>query len=419
MRFSETQRRIASYGCRDKRWTLVSGPVGSGKTEAGLTGFLLWASKFSGCQFGILSKGHMQLSAVVKDGIERITGERLRQDRDAHYILPNSSGGHNKLIPLVAQDKRAEQRMRSYNFAGALIDEGTTMDHNVISAMNARCRVGESKIILMTNPDGPLHPLKLQYFNRAQEINGEVIETELRDNPSISESYIESLNQIYTGHMLERMVYGRWVAASGLVYPHLHSVSLRSPGEDEPMVTYDVSIDVGEASVTAALLSGRTVDGKTWIVDEYYHNHVEKGVLTEAQLVAGIRRKFQWATPRVWIVDPSAKSFIGELMRQLQRTNNIGRAITDWNEGVAEVNHWIASGALFVDGAKCPNLMKESGMLIFDENKALIGEDSVVPVPDHACDALRYLVLTRAVQEAGGKKAWKQLQARRQVGLHD
>ena len=409
-RLSPKQREIATYGAREKRWTLVSGPVGAGKTEAGLIGFLLWQQRWSGAQFGVLTKGHKQLQATLFEGIERILGEPLKTYKEG-YLLPSMNGGTNYLLPFVGQDKRAEPRLRSLNLSGMVIDELTTLPYTLLGAANARCRVGPAKIIGMTNPDGPLHPVKLNYFDCADDIDAEVHWTKLADNPSLTKEYIDSLSAHYSGHMLDRMVNGLWASATGLVYPHAADVAGEAP--DVEFVAYDVAVDVGEANVTHALLSGRTADGKTWILGEWRHDHVAQGKLREAALIAKLRTYFSGYDVHSWIVDPAAKTFRQELLKQLGPKGNVGKAYNDWTEGVEEVNHWIATESLFLYGRNLPYLMAEIGSLIYDAEQALLGKDVPVKVPDHGTDAMRYLVLTRAVDEAGGRRTWEAIRQRR------
>ena len=44
---------------------------------------------------------------------------------------------------------------------------------------------------------------------------------------------------------------------------------------------------------------------------------------------------------------------------------------------------------------------------------AKIGRDEPVKIPDHATDCLRYLVMTRTVDELGGMEAWQRRERQR------
>ena len=413
MRLGGRQQHIAAYGTRDKRWTLVSGPMGSGKTFAAAIGFTLESQRWAGAEFGILTKSVAQMSSFRRECLERILDRDISLDDEGSFVLPGASGGQNRFRCFVAQDKRAEPRLRSFNLSGALVDEMTLLPTGMLEALNGRVRVGEhAKIIGCTNPDGPRHNVKVNYFDKAEggsrdEGDGEMeaIYTELADNPVLPASYIESLKRRYRGHWRDRMVYGHWVAARGMVYPRAIEFSDRAPTEE--MVAYDVVIDVGESSVTCALLSGRTASGKTWILDEWYYDHSEHGHRTVRSMVGEIRMAFIGYDITSWIVDPAAKTFRLELIRQMGSQTVVGKAENDWIEGVEEVNLWFERDGLHIWGEHCPKLLDTIGKLVYDVEKSEMGEDVPVKVPDHLTDCLRYLVLTRAIHEAGGRQVWE------------
>lgn len=401
---SPRQRHIAGYGGRERRWTLVSGPVGSGKTHSGLLGFTIWQRLYAGHEFGLLTKGHPQLASIIRD-LERASGIDLHVDSEGMATLPTVGGIDNKLLCFVGRDKSAEPRLRSFNLTGFVIDEATTLPFSLIAAANARMRVGDPRGLILTNPDGPRHALKVNYFDKADEMDAEAIYTDIYDNPTVTQAYIDSLHRSYSGHMLERMVNGRWAAATGLIYPHYLEVAVEMPDPSE-FVVLDGSVDVGESSVTHALLYARGARGQTWVIDECRHDHIAEGVLSARQMVAKVRRKFaHWGRVHSWTVDPSALAFRQELLSQ--GGLNVGGGENDWTEGHQEVNHWIALESLRFVEKNVPELMNELGALTWDEDAAGRGEDKPVPTSDHGTDTLRHYVLTRAIHESGGRKSWE------------
>jgi len=399
------QQQIATYAARHRRWTIVSGPMGSGKTHAACVGFLLWQRRFGNCDIGVLTKTRAQMNAVLKQNIERLLGYEVPKTAK-EFELPGANGSRNRVHCFVADNAGAEQRLRSFNLTGMLIDEATTLPSGIIAAANARCRVGsDPKLLVLTNPDGPRHPLKTDYLDRAEAMNVEPIFTSIRDNPTVTQHYIDSLNRSYSGHMRARMVDGEWAAAEGMVFPHLLE-RIRTPNVDE-MLAFDVAVDVGESSVTHALLAGRNGKGETIVMAECRHDHARQGALEERELVAKVRRAFAAYPVTSWIVDPAAKSFRVELEQQLGGNGKVGKAENDFIEGVNEVNHWVAREALFVYPEGVPQLCAEVEALSWDPKAAERGEDVPIKTPDHGTDALRYLVFTRAVHEAGGRKFWE------------
>ena len=400
---SPTQRHIVRFSTRGKRWTIVSGPQGAGKTYAALVGFLLWMSRHAGCNLGLLTKTKKQLLALLQDDIHRLIGARSINN-DGHIEIPSAVGASNRLWTFYGTDRRAEPRIRGYNFSGFFIDEVTTLPFELLGAANARVRVGpDPHIVCCTNPDGPLHPFKLQYLDQIDRL-GEAISTQLSDNPALPDGYRESLEQHYTGHMLRRMVHGEWAAATGLVYPLAHEAC----HNDAPFDTfgaYDISVDVGSASVTHALLAARTTDGHTWIIDEWRHDHTH-GQMTDAACIRAIGAQWGHLPIANWIVDPAARSFRREVQRQYHDAV-VAKAANDWLEGVEEVNAWLSTGHLHFYAPRLPHLLAEIGGLVWNPDRALIGEDVPIKTSDHGTDALRYVILTRAIDETGGRAAWE------------
>ena len=135
------------------------------------------------------------------------------------------------------------------------------------------------------------------------------------------------------------MVYGIWVAVRGMVYPRAiefsgfgipaksapqmssfrcerlgrildvdtppraHRVRRRwAPAKEMPAC--DVVIDVGESSVTCALLSGRTATGRTWTRDERYCDHSEYGHRTPSNRFSNWTISI-WPTPSMPGARPS------------------------------------------------------------------------------------------------------------------
>ena len=201
MRLSPKQCQIASYGGSDKRWTLVSGPVGSGKTFAAGVGFTLNHSRWAGVEFGILTKSHAQLSSLLRQTLEPMAGYEINIDSEGSFTWPSPAGAPNRIRCFVAQDRRAEPRLRSFNLSGGLVEEMTTLPSGILAAMNARCRVGDAKILGLTNPDGPLHPVKVQYFDNLDLLNAQAIYTEFgRQRLAQRRLHRESVGPLHRPH---------------------------------------------------------------------------------------------------------------------------------------------------------------------------------------------------------------------------
>ena len=104
--------------------------------------------------------------------------------------------------------------------AGAFLDEAPLMPQDYVDQVGLRCSVEGAKIVTTDNPQGPLHWFKQEYIDERENINAEWIHFELRDNPSLPESYFRQVETQFTGAFYRRMVLGEWTATSGAIYPH-------------------------------------------------------------------------------------------------------------------------------------------------------------------------------------------------------
>ena len=93
--------------------------------------------------------------------------------------------------------------------------------------------------------------------------------------------------------------------------------------------------------------------------------------------------------PKAIIVDPSAASFITALRK---RSIPVLKAKNDVPDGISMVYTLMAMGHILINKDRCPKLLQELGLYIWDNKKQIKGKEEVVKTNDHACDALRYLI---------------------------
>ena len=91
------------------------------------------------------------------------------------------------------------------------------------------------------------------------------------------------------------------------------------------------------------------------------------------------------------IIDPSASSLIVAAHRNGIRTQ---KANNDVANGIRMVYTLLNLGHIRINYDKCPNLINELGLYIWNEKRGESGKEEVVKQHDHALDALRYAVYT-------------------------
>lgn len=295
----------------------------------------------------------------------------------------------NRFFPLYGGDAGSEQNARSFSVGGVLCEEATTCDDKFISMLSSRCSLPGAKMVLTTNPDAPSHPLKTEWID---DPTVKTWEFDLYDNPILDKEYEQMLLKNYTGHMRERMVYGKWVSATGSIYPNVR-VSDPPDGDAD---FYVLGADWADSGSTHVVLVGN-YGGKWFCESEWEWNGSERGELNELQKSALIKRDLVLDRPiKYAFADPSRPSFKKALELTLNgRINEASKTKNDVSKGIEYVRKSFDSHELFVS-RDCPILLQQLYQYVWDERAALIGEDKPLKKFDHGPDALRYAIYNGA-----------------------
>lgn len=401
IRWSAKQQRVnVAINDPDARVILLPGPVQSGKTMSAIYFFLAWAARgWSGHDFALAARSQKQFEAVLSRYAREFaaaTGLGWTR-RGEHYEMGSLYGrAPNHFYVALGSDITSEEKIRGWTLAGALLDEVTLMPSSFIDTILDRCSRPYATVVMCCNPAGPKNPVKTKFI----DVPGAAVHIgfELSDNPTLTEAYINGLMRRYTGAMRERMVYGRWAASMGLVYPNVGKALGEAPPLSEAW-RVDLTADHADAAVTHALLMasypgtpeapGRPArPGARWAVREWRYDGRERGQLTETEQAVRIRRDLVSGVSlgRV-LADPAAKGF----RRALSKALGVP-AIPANNEvlpGLQKTRELMDDGLLRID-RQCRHLIREMHNYHWDERAGLSGSDRPVKEADHGCDALRY-----------------------------
>jgi len=285
--------------------------------------------------------------------------------------------------------------------AGWYANEVTLQHENSIQEAFNRCSDPYAKIIWDTNPDYPEHPIKLNFINKSGELlsNGRLrilsFHFQLTDNPFLSSEYIENLKRSTPpGMWYDRRIKGLWVSAEGLIYeewnPEIHVIEpFKIPAEWQRFR----SIDLGYNNPFVCLWGAQDPDGRLFIYDEHYYDH--KLIKWHSERIKQRKEHVQWT-----VRDHDAQEGA-----ELESNGIITRKATkDVDAGIQKVALRLrvqgdGKPQLFVFRT-CENMRREMGMYRWTERKSdkPIKEEPL-KVNDHACDALRYMVMKL---DAGG-----------------
>jgi PBSX family phage terminase large subunit len=301
----------------------------------------------------------------------------------------------NRLMYVVgANDERAEGKIRGSEFAGALIDEATLIPESFFKMLLSRLSVEGAQLFASTNPDSPYHWLKTDYIDRVNELNLKVFSFNIRDNPSLTERYIEDLSKEYQGLWFKRYIEGQWVLADGAVYDFFdedrHVISMPQSVADY----YIVGVDYGTTNPCVFTLIGYNPGGypNIWLEKEYYFDSKKDlRQKSDYEYTKDLQEFIRGYNVKRIYIDPSAASFRQELRRN--GVNNVCDAINDVIPGIRFVGQLLTMGSYKIC-MNCTESLKEFSNYLWDSKASQRGEDKPIKMNDHSMDAQRYALYT-------------------------
>lgn len=262
---------------------LLSGPAGTGKSRAALEKLLAVMVKYPESKGLIVRKVRSTLGATALDTWRRfVVPEMLAartmwyfggsNDRPPHYELWNGSriliGGMDDPIKVMSAD---------YDMIYA--QEATELRVEDWEALTTRLRNGRvpyQQLLADCNPDAPHHWL----YQRVQRGKTVMLESRHEDNPvlfddngvmtDLGRDYIGKLDDL-TGVRRERLRYGRWVAAEGIVYEDWDpAVHLVQPFEIPDSWQRYWAVDFGYTNPFVCQWWAEDPDGRLFLYREIY-----------------------------------------------------------------------------------------------------------------------------------------------------
>lgn len=389
--YTKKQSELLNMWQKDKlkRINLLEGSVRSGKTWISLVLWAFWVATMPKDKKYLMSaKTLTSLKRNCLDLLQELVGEN-----NFTYSLPAKTAllfGRTIYLEGV-NDSRAENKIRGMTLAGAYCDEVTLFTEDFFAMLLSRLSEKDAKLIATTNPDTPMHWLKKKYIERQNEMDMMCMRFLIDDNTFLDSKYVESLKNEYSGVFYDRFILGKWVNASGLIYPNFsekrHVTEYIPPvGKDGGL--YYISIDYGTLNPCSMGL-WRVEKGQAIRIDEYYYsgrdnrcNKTDEEYYTELEKLAGER------VIQSVIIDPSAASFI-ETIRRHGRFS-VRKAVNDVSDGIRVVSSFLNAEKI-VFNSVCKDSIKEFGAYCWDEKST---EDKVIKENDHAMDDIRYFCNT-------------------------
>lgn len=376
---------------------VISGPAGTGKTYGSLWRLHLAALKYPGMRGIMLRKVQEDLTASAlvtyqervlgsgNFGVRPFGGSKLKP---AGFQYPNGS----ELI-IGGLDKPDKVMSREYDLI--YVNEATEITEEDWEKLTTRARWGVmpyQQVFGDCNPQGPGHWL----YKRAQSGKTTMLFSVHEDNPELYDAttgqwtekgaaYIAKLDAL-TGFRRDRLRFGRWTAAEGVVYPAFNRQTHVRRVNCDGWATV-LGLDVGTRNPTA-LLTIRHSGDRIHVERELYERGMSSDAITDAAVSAYTESGADYL-----VIDPSAAGLIASLTARGIPTR---KADNDVKVGIARVTSIL--GDLTVDPS-CENLITEFETYRYPSGGRSDHNDTPVKEFDHALDALRYVVMDLAVPQ--------------------
>ncbi len=394
-RFSKKQLRVLTWWCEgspdcSNNSIICDGAVRSGKTLCMSISFVMWAFyRFNQSSFAICSKTirSVRRNVIVPlIPVMREMGFDVKEKYSENYVDFWINKRHNRFYLFGGKDESSAALIQGMTLSGIFLDEVALMPRSFVEQALARCSVDGSKFFFNCNPEYPQHWFRQEWILKQQEKKVLYIHFKMEDNPSLSKEVLERYKGLYSGPFYQRFVEGKWIAASGTVYPFMSDDKEFCNVPDQKAEKYIISCDYGTVNPSSFGLWG-LIDGVWYRLKEYYYDSRAAGFQkTDEEHYSGLCELAGDKTIEKVIVDPSAASFIQTIRRHGKFI--VCPADNRVIDGIRCVSTALRSGKIKICNT-CKDAMREFGLYRWDNSGV---KDCPIKENDHAMDDIRYFV---------------------------
>jgi phage terminase large subunit len=413
---------------------LYGGSAGGGKTVALIMEGIRACIRWPGIRVLILRRTYDELAESIYPEFQRIgwasaLGGRWNKT-EKEITFPNRSV--IRLRYMESLDDASRRQGGAYQLL--LVDELSLMPPGAVSVIALeRLRSAHGVPVLgiraASNPGGSSHgEVKTAYIDATARgtkvitdehgLTRRYIPARATDNPWLDEAYHRRLDAIPDPARRAAMRDGDWGQFSGQMFTQLRwDKHTLAPMELPVSWQRYNGVDWGYAAPWAVLWGAVDEDGRVWIYRELYESHVGEAEQASRILAAEAddeRVSTRWADDAMWSTRGDARP-ISDIYQ------SSGVYLTPAGKGPgSRIAGWQRIHSYMAEQAACPHhramgwttcpkihIFRTCEKLIFElENLpyARSGnvEDADSKAPDHAADALRYLLINLG----GGAQAW-------------
>lgn len=276
--------------------------------------------------------------------------------------------------------------LRGQTIGWFAIDEAAKLPYQVWLILVGRLRKPPEKAWICTTPKG--RNWVYDEFVKENKADYEWWSCPTYENKWLSQSYVKSILDSYSGSFLRQEFYGEFVAHEGLVYRVDRVENSKEAPEafDVDIYEYGIGgIDFGWQNPSAIIAILRAKEGWWHIVEEVYSTNLT--IEQIANKAHDLREKWRI---RTFYCDPSRPDYISDLMAAGIDARPGRREI---DSGIAFVSNLIDKRRLFVDFDKTPNTLAEFETYSYEERDGNF-YPKAKDAYNHAMDAIRYALHT-------------------------
>lgn len=390
---------------KDYDGIIADGAVRSGKTVSMALSFVNWGmTSFNGQNLAFCGKtiGSLRRNVIQPLKVMLWTrGYRVKDHRSENCLEITKGRVTNYFYMFGGKDESSQDLIQGITLAGIFFDEVALMPESFVNQGTARCSVDGAKFWFNCNPEGPYHWFKKNWIDNKKIKKLIYLHFTMDDNLSLTEQTKARYRRAYSGIFFKRYILGLWVLAEGIIYDmfsvekHVKKIKKYNVLNQEVFDFLFVSCDYGTQNPCTFGLYGVKGDSIHLVRSYYYDGRKTGKQRTDSEYAEDM---VEWLDKdkddiKFILVDPSAASFIAELMKTKYRLPDILKAKNDVKNGIRLVSSYLENELFTIDPSNEEDI-REFQSYLWDEKASQRGEEAPVKENDHCLDRTRYAIYT-------------------------
>jgi PBSX family phage terminase large subunit len=385
---TKKQQEVMNSFIHEKPKILVaSGAKRAGKTFILILLFLMLIARYENKGLSFIIGGATQASIRrnVLNDMELILGKELKLDKTNAVTIFG-----NKVYCFDGAQSDSWKKARGFTAAGAFLNEGTALHDTFVKEVISRCSYPGAQVLIDTNPENPSHSIKKDYIDKNGQrldngrLNIRAFNFNLFDNDKLDPEYVESIvASTPSGMFTDRDIYGRWVAAEGVIYKDFnekeHYISLKD-FETKNIVKYFAGVDWGYEHFGAIVVMAEDYHGNVYLCEEYAYQHKE--IDEWVKIAKGVKERYGNIN---FYCDTARPEHIVRFRREKLRAIEAKKSVI---AGIEEIASLFKTKKLFIVRERVKRFDEEINQYVWGTN------DEPVKEWDDVLDAMRYAIYT-------------------------